>query len=175
MKIKWMPGITVPFFKIFYCRCLNCCAHIQPLLRVSVPATCSITFRVFNTFTWRCNNCHRKQLSKGLLSNETVVKEDICPRTLLFKEAFTSEKLFQLIFFLHIWNIIWMCYIMRKNIVNSLRFVELISWPKVWNENSAMDKCLLGQLSPWKNHPWTNYGNAHLLWPSWVSVSHRCI
>ena len=50
-----------------------------------------------------CNNCPRddsprRQLSKGLLSNDTVVQGDYCPMGLLSKEAFTSEKLAQIIF-----------------------------------------------------------------------------
>ena len=50
-----------------------------------------------------CNNCPRdnlprKQLSKGLLSNVTVVQADYCPRRLLSKEAFTSKKLAQIDF-----------------------------------------------------------------------------
>ena len=135
MKIKWMPGITVPFFKIFYCRCLNCCAHIQPLLRVSVPATCSITLGfsthllgVATIFTGICYSwvfCPMKRFSM----------------TLLFKEVFTSEKLAPVDFFLHIWNIIWMCYIMKKE----------IRWP-------AFDllNFFLGQKSDMKTEPWTN-------------------
>ena len=50
-----------------------------------------------------CNNCPRdgcprRQLSKGLFSNDTVVQGDYCPMGLLSKEAFTSEKLAQIIF-----------------------------------------------------------------------------
>ena len=50
-----------------------------------------------------CNNCPRddsprRQLSKGLLSNDTVVQGDYCPMRLLSKEAFTSEKLAQINF-----------------------------------------------------------------------------
>ena len=50
-----------------------------------------------------CNNCPRddsprRQLSKGLLSNDTVVQGDYCPMGLLSKEAFTSEKLAQINF-----------------------------------------------------------------------------
>ena len=45
-----------------------------------------------------CNNCPRdnsprRQLSKGLLSNDTVVQGDYFPRRLLSKEAFTIKKL----------------------------------------------------------------------------------
>ena len=38
-------------------------------------------------------------MSKGLLSNDTVVQGDFCPMGLLSKEAFTNEKLAQIIFF----------------------------------------------------------------------------
>ena len=37
-------------------------------------------------------------LSKGPLSNDIVVQGDYCPRGLLSKEVFTSEKLAQIIF-----------------------------------------------------------------------------
>ena len=36
-------------------------------------------------------------MSKGLLSNDTVVQGDYCPMGLLSKEVFTSEKLAQII------------------------------------------------------------------------------
>ena len=52
---------------------------------------------------WCCNNCPkdhcpRRQLSKGVLSNDTVVQTDYCPRRFLSKEAFTSKKLAQINF-----------------------------------------------------------------------------
>ena len=66
------PLIEVLFgLKIPYCRCCNNC-----------PRDC----------------CPRRQLSKGLLSNEPVVQADFCPRRLLSKEVFTSEKLTQIDF-----------------------------------------------------------------------------
>ena len=57
---------------------------------------------------WCCNNCPRdrcprRQLSKGILSNDTVVQGDYCPMRLLSKKAFTSKKLAQIDFsFLYI-------------------------------------------------------------------------
>ena len=52
---------------------------------------------------WCCNNCPRddsprRQLSKGLLSNDTIVQGDYCPMGLFSKEAFTNEKLAQINF-----------------------------------------------------------------------------
>ena len=57
-----------------------------------------------------CNNCPRdnlprKQLSKGLLSNVTVVQADYCPRRLLSNEAFTSKKLAHIDFSFFIWTL----------------------------------------------------------------------
>ena len=56
-----------------------------------------------NPFWGVAHNCPRddnprRQLSKGLLSNDTLVQGDYCPMGLLSKEAFTGEKLAQFIF-----------------------------------------------------------------------------
>ena len=72
-----------------------------------------------------CNNCPRdrcprRQLSKGLLSNDTVVQADSCPRRLLSKESFTSEKLAQIGFSFFLLRLsIQVCYIMNKRTPDS--------------------------------------------------------
>ena len=70
---------------------------------------------------WRCCNncprdrCPRRQLSKGLLSNDIVVQADFCPRRLLSKEVFNSEKLTQIDFSFFILRLtIQVCYILNK-------------------------------------------------------------
>ena len=78
-----------------------------------------------------CNNCPRddsprRQLSKRLLSNDTVVQGDYCPMGLLSKEVFTSEKLAQIIFSYFLLEVTrFIDYrISKKNNVNSLIFVN---------------------------------------------------
>ena len=74
------------------------------------------TIFTFIAFNWCCNNCPRddcprRQLSKGLLSNDTVVQADFCPRRLLSKEAFTSKKLSQIDFSFCYWDLPYKCVI----------------------------------------------------------------
>ena len=70
-------------------------------------SSCKLELLAFSHSNWNilrcCNNCPRddsprRQLSKGILSNDTVVQGDYCPMGLLSKEAFTSEKLVQINF-----------------------------------------------------------------------------
>ena len=67
------------------------------------PFNLAITFGLLLHSNRCCNNCPRdrcprRQLSKGLLSNDTVVQADYCPVGLLSKEAFVGEKLTQIVF-----------------------------------------------------------------------------
>ena len=94
---------------------------------------------------WCCHICPRDSYprrpgSKGTNVQGTVVQWDFGPRRLLSKEAFTSDKLAQIIFFLLYWiSRYWLIIKWRKNNMNSLS-----PWTKV-----SLDQCLLGQKSSW--------------------------
>ena len=100
---------------------------------------------------WCCNNCPRencprRQLSKGLLSNDTVVQADFCPRKRLL-----VKSLLKLIFLFSIETYhTCVLYSERKNNMSSFHFVKLTPWTKV-----TLDKRLLGQLCHWTKVPWT--------------------
>ena len=114
-----------------------------------------------------CNNCPRdhsprRQLSKGFLSNDTVVQGDYCPMGLFSNEAFTNEKLAQINFSYFLLEVTtFIDYrIPKKNNVSSLIFVkshlgQKSPWTKVCLDNCPLDKSLLGQLVPWTTVPWT--------------------
>ena len=66
-----------------------------------------------------------RQLSKGLLFNDTVVQGDYCPMGLLSKEAFASEKLTKMDFSNFLLQVaIFMDYRMPKSNASSLKFVH---------------------------------------------------
>ena len=98
------------------------------------------------------DDCPRRQLSKGLLSNDTVVQADYCPRRLLSKDVFTSKKFAQIDFSFFLLRLtIQVCYILKKNNMSSFQHVKLTPWTKV-----TLDKRLLGKLSLGQKSTWTN-------------------
>ena len=67
------------------------------------------------------DSCPRRPWSKGTNVQGTVVKGDFGPRRLLSKEAFTIDKLAQIIFFILYWMLrYWLIIKWQKNNMNSL-------------------------------------------------------
>ena len=66
------------------------------------------------------DSCPRRPWSKGTNVQGTVVQGDFGPRRLLSKEAFTSDKLAQIIFFILYWILrYWLIIKWQNNNMNS--------------------------------------------------------
>ena len=98
-----------------------------------------------------CNNgprdySPRRQLSKGLFSNNIVVQGDYCPMGLLSKEAFNSEKLAQINF---------SYFLLEVTTFIDHRISKNIMWAALYLSTHTLDKSRLGLKSALTTVPWT--------------------
>ena len=111
----------------------------------------SFSFVNLALFYGCCNNCPRddsprRQLSKGLLSNDTVVQGDYCPMGLLSKKAFASEKLAKIDF---------SYFLLQVAIFIDYKRRQKSMWAALTLSAQTLDKSGLGLKYAWTTGPWT--------------------